>query len=62
MKNLKHKEHKPFVRYTNVPFLIVDTSEFFNLTGWKPKISFEQILQDTLNYWRGVIKKKISAK
>lgn len=62
VKNLKHKEHKPFVRYTNVPFLIVDTSEFFNLTGWKPKISFEQILQDTLNYWRGVIKKKISAK
>ena len=26
--------------------------EFENLTGWKPKISFEQILLDTLNFWR----------
>jgi len=59
IKNLEHKEHKPFVRPTNVPYLIVDASEFSNLTGWKPKISFDQILKDTLNYWRDVIKKKI---
>jgi GDP-4-dehydro-6-deoxy-D-mannose reductase len=59
VKNLIHKEHKPFVRYTNVPYLLADTSDFSNLTGWKPKISFDQILLDTLNYWRTVIKKKV---
>ena len=62
IKNLKHQEHKPFVRYTNVPFLIADTTEFNNLCRWKPKISFDQILQETLNYWRGRIKKDNNVK
>jgi GDP-4-dehydro-6-deoxy-D-mannose reductase len=52
IKNLKHKIHRPFVRPTSVPFLITQKTEFENLTGWKPKISFEQILLDTLNFWR----------
>jgi len=58
IKNLKHREHKPFVRYTNVPYLIVNTKEFYNLCGWKPKISFNKILEDTLNYWRKIIREK----
>jgi GDP-4-dehydro-6-deoxy-D-mannose reductase len=52
IKNLKHKIYRPFVRPTSVPFLITQKTEFENLTGWKPKISFEQILLDTLNFWR----------
>tara|TARA_B100001057_G_scaffold495251_1_gene593799 strand:+ start:1088 stop:2068 length:981 start_codon:yes stop_codon:yes gene_type:complete len=55
IKNIHHKEHKPYVRPTQVPFLIVDASEFTKLTGWKPKFSFDQILSDTLNYWRDKI-------
>lgn len=45
-----------FVRPTSLPRLIGDTSKFRSLTGWKPKIGFEQILQDTLNYWREFVK------
>jgi GDP-4-dehydro-6-deoxy-D-mannose reductase len=56
VKNLKHKEHKPFVRPTNVPFLITKKTEFEKMTGWKPKISFDQILLDTLNFWREKLK------
>lgn len=52
VKNIKHKEYKPFVRPTKVPFLITNSREFSRLTKWKPKISFDQILRDTLNYWR----------
>lgn len=42
-----------FVRPTQVPRLIGDTSRFREATGWKPKIPYEEILSDTLNYWRG---------
>lgn len=57
-KNLKHKTHKPFVRPTNVPFLITKKTQFEKETKWRPKISFDQILLDTLNFWRKDIKKK----
>lgn len=56
IKNLKHKMHKPFIRPTNVPYLITKKTEFEKLTGWKAKISFEQILLDTLNFWRAKLK------
>jgi GDP-4-dehydro-6-deoxy-D-mannose reductase len=42
-----------FVRPTQVPRLIGDTSHFRNATGWQPKVPFENILSDTLDYWRG---------
>lgn len=45
-----------FVRPTAVPRLIGDTKPFRNLTGWKPKIPFAVILEDTLNYWRKFVK------
>jgi GDP-4-dehydro-6-deoxy-D-mannose reductase len=51
-KNIKYKLHKPFIRPTNVPYLIADTKKFKKLTNWSPKISFDKILSDTLNYWR----------
>ena len=41
-----------FTRPTNVPFLIADTSEFQTLSGWIPTRSFEDILSETLAYWR----------
>ncbi len=41
-----------YVRPTNVPRLIGDTRKFRDITGWAPTISFEQILVDTLEYWR----------
>ena len=26
--------------------------KFYKKTNWSPKINFEEILSDTLNYWR----------
>jgi len=52
IKNLTHKTYKPFVRPTNVPFLITKKTDFEKETKWKPKISFDKILTDTLDYWR----------
>jgi len=49
---LSHRTDPEFVRPTQVPFLIADTSKFRQATGWAPKIPFEQILSDTLAYWR----------
>ena len=44
-----------YVRPTAVPFLIADVSEFQAVSGWAPVLSFDDILLDTLNYWRDVI-------
>tara|TARA_B100000745_G_scaffold31998_1_gene20085 strand:- start:767 stop:1429 length:663 start_codon:yes stop_codon:yes gene_type:complete len=50
------KQVPEYTRPTNVPRLIGDTSKFRNLTGWKPKISVDKILEDTLEYWRDFVK------
>ena len=57
MSNLNNDEIKivtadKFIRPTNVPFLIADMEKFYKKTNWSPKIDFETILLDTLNYWR----------
>jgi GDP-mannose 4,6-dehydratase len=35
---------------------VPDTTKFFKHTGWKTEISFEQTMQDLLDYWRNRIK------
>lgn len=52
VQGITHEEDAKYVRPTNVPFLISDIREFSQLTGWRPEISFDQILDDTLQYWR----------
>ena len=58
IKNIKHVEYKPFVRPTEVPYLITNSKDFYKATNWKPTSNFEKILQDTLNYWRQYLSKK----
>ncbi|MFN3076280.1 MAG: GDP-mannose 4,6-dehydratase [Alphaproteobacteria bacterium] len=41
-----------YVRPTQVPRLIADTAKFREITGWEPKIPFQTILTETLEYWR----------
>ena len=55
-KDISIEEEPDFVRPTSVPRLIGDTSKFRNITGWKPKISIDKTLQDTLDYWRNFVK------
>lgn len=40
------------LRPSDVPILLADASKFRKLTGWEPKIPFEQTLRDLLDYWR----------
>jgi len=49
---IEYKIVDKYVRPTQVPYLISDVSKFMDLTGWEPKIGFEKILADTLEYWR----------
>lgn len=52
VKNIKYEIDPKYVRPTQVPRLICDPKDFVNATGWSPKISFDRILKDTLEYWR----------
>ena len=51
-EEIKIISDKKYIRPTNVPFLIADMEKFIDKTNWSPKINFETILLDTLNYWR----------
>ena len=40
------------LRPSDVQILLGDPTKFKNATGWQTTISFEQTMQDLLNYWR----------
>ena len=56
-KGIKYEISPEKLRPTELRYLIGDCSKFRNLTGWKPEISFEDILLDILNYWRDFLEK-----
>ena len=58
VKGIIYETDSQFIRPTRVPYLICDTTEFRELTGWTPAIPFEQILSDTLEYWRKRVTKQ----
>ena len=49
---IRYEIDSEYVRPTNVPRLVGDISKFRDLTNWAPRIEFDQILSDTLEYWR----------
>ncbi|OGS44936.1 MAG: hypothetical protein A2539_04470 [Elusimicrobia bacterium RIFOXYD2_FULL_34_15] len=51
-KKVKVEVDKKLLRPSDVTLQIPDSSKFIKQTGWTPKISFEQSMQDLLNYWR----------
>jgi GDP-D-mannose dehydratase len=56
IKNVKVEQDSKYTRPTGVPRLIGDTSKFRKLTGWKPEISVDKMLEDILEYWRDFVK------
>ena len=40
------------IRPVDVPDLVCDNTKIRNATGWEPKISIDQTLRETLDYWR----------
>ena len=43
------------LRPVDVPVIEADTTKLYKDTGWKPEISLEHTISDTLNYWRNHI-------
>jgi GDP-4-dehydro-6-deoxy-D-mannose reductase len=41
-------------RPQDTPALVGDTRRLRDATGWAPRISFEQMLDDLLAYWRAI--------
>lgn len=54
---VKYRIDKKFIRPVQVPRLICDASKFYKITKWKPKHNLDDIILDTLNYWRDIIAK-----
>jgi GDP-4-dehydro-6-deoxy-D-mannose reductase len=45
-------------RPVDVPVVYGSAEKFHQLTGWMPEFSFEQTLEDTLDYWRAEVAKE----
>lgn len=43
------------LRPSDIPEIVADSTKLMQATGWKPTISFEQTLKDTLDYWREIV-------
>ena len=51
-KDIKIVVDKSRLRPSDVTLQIPSTEKFKKATGWEPKIDFEQMLEDTLEFWR----------
>jgi len=49
------KADPSLLRPADNPELICDAGKMQKITGWKPEISLEKTLRDTLDYWRGIV-------
>lgn len=54
---IKQEVYAPYYRPIDIQVQIGDSKELVQLTGWEPKITIEQTMEDLLNYWRNKLKK-----
>lgn len=54
-KEIRVEVDPQFFRPIDTPDVVCDTTKIATLTGWKPEISIEQTITDTLDYFRKVI-------
>ena len=54
-KNIEIKKEKSLFRPSDNPELLCNADKFRKLTDWKPEISIDETLKDTLDYWRNII-------
>lgn len=52
---IKVEKDPSLIRPSDDPELLCDPSKFENLTGWRPEIPIEKTLEDTLEYFRGIV-------
>lgn len=56
---IEHKIVSKFMRPTNESLVIGDSNKFLAATGWAPKLTFKDIIDDVLEYWRDFVKKEL---
>lgn len=49
------KTDDALLRPGDIPELVCDNTKIKEATGWEPKISLDQTLADTLDYWRNIV-------
>jgi len=59
-KNIKVKVDPARLRPSDVTLQIPCIDKFQKATGWKPEITFEHTIEDTLNYWRDPFRRRVS--
>jgi len=52
---IKIEKDEALFRPSDNPDLVCDAGKFIKLTGWKPEISIDTTLRNTLDYWRNII-------
>ena len=57
VKDIKIEVDRDRLRPIDADLQIPDTTKFREHTGWKPEYTFEQTMNDLLDYWRNEIKK-----
>jgi len=56
--DIKVEMEQERLRPIDADLQVPDTTKFKQHTGWEPTITFEQTMNDLLNYWRGEVKRK----
>lgn len=54
-KKIRVEEDPLLMMPSDNPDSVCDYSKLESLTGWKPEISIEQTIKETLDYWRSVV-------
>jgi GDP-4-dehydro-6-deoxy-D-mannose reductase len=49
------------LRPSDVKVLQGDSNKFRALTGWEPRISFKQMMRDSLDWWRGRLQLRLGS-
>ena len=57
-KTIKFKTDKERLRPIDADLQIPNVTKFIKKTGWSPSISYENTLEDLLNYWRKRVEKE----
>jgi GDPmannose 4,6-dehydratase len=57
VKDIKVEVDEDRLRPIDADLQVPDTTKFREHTGWKPEYTFEQTMNDLLDYWRNEIKK-----
>ena len=59
---LEVRQNPSRLRPADVPVMVSDCRKFHQRTGWQVAISFEQSVQDVLDYWRDVVARELRDK